>query len=235
MRYFTLIQKLFDFCLPQHCVLCCAKTSRKIALCEACENDLPFLKTYCQRCGVPLPNSITLCGACLQNPPPFDRVVPLFLYESPVSQMLANLKFHEQLVIAPIFGALLAKRLMNEHLPDCIIPVPLHEKRLRERGFNQALEIAKPLSRLLNIPLDISHCHRTRHTDAQSSLPVEERKKNMQNAFEVDISFQAKHVVIIDDIMTTGHTIAALSKALRGAGVLEIDVWCCARTGLNVS
>lgn len=121
-------------------------------------------------------------------------------------------------------------------MPQIIIPIPLHPRRLRQRGFNQALEIAKPIAKKFHVPLDTAHCQRVRYTEAQTQIPAEHRGSNVKNAFVVDKKFfcgensNISHVAIMDDVVTTGHTVNELSRALRKAGVKTIDVWCCART-----
>jgi len=118
-------------------------------------------------------------------------------------------------------------------MPEIIIPVPLHRTRLRERGFNQALEIARPIARSLSIPVDYKSCERVRKTSAQSLLPAAERRKNIKGAFRVTRPIAARHVAILDDVMTTGHTVQELAATLRKAGVERIDVWVVARTSLQ--
>jgi ComF family protein len=121
----------------------------------------------------------------------------------------------------------------NQPLPSLIIPVPLHPKRLRERGFNQALEIAKPISKKLKIPIDKKSCYRIRHTAAQSGLSQSDRLKNLANAFEMKKPLIAKHIALIDDVMTTGQTLMELANLLYKNGVEKIDIWCCAKTFLS--
>jgi len=133
-----------------------------------------------------------------------------------------------------LFGALLAERVRNNYrdqsFPECIIPVPLHAQRLRERGFNQALELARATAKQLLVPVEWQSCRRIRATPAQSQLLAAQRAANLKNAFQIIKPFRHKHVAIIDDVVTTGHTVTELSKALQRAGVERIDVWCVART-----
>lgn len=113
--------------------------------------------------------------------------------------------------------------------PQRLIPVPLHRKRYHQRGFNQAIEIAQPISRQLNIPLDTRCCLRRVDTTAQAELHADERRKNIRGAFQVRHHINYKHVAIIDDVVTTGATVNELAKMLRKEGVTKIEVWCCAR------
>lgn len=206
---------------------------RHLDLCIDCEQELPIIQQACRQCAQSLPGkvAIDICGNCLKKPPFYDYTVALYRYEEIVSYLITRLKFHQQLVYAKILGKLLAVRVSNESKPDCIIPVPLHYKRLRVRGFNQALEIARPLAKQLKIKLNAEHCIRLRNTPYQSQTTAAKRYKNVHRAFAVKSDFKAKHVAIIDDVMTTGHTINELSCVLREAGVTAIQVWCVARAG----
>ncbi len=238
----SLWQKLHSWLLPACCVLCAALTKRSLALCHACERELPWLNTVCMHCALPLeginPNDHMLCGHCLQQQPPFFSTTALFHYQPPIDQFIMALKFNQQLLYARLLGELLAENRQKKniaahlHLPEMIIPMPLHPQRLRERGFNQALEIARPVARKLQLPLDLQSCERIRVTASQSTLPAAERHQNVKNAFKISSDFKSKHVAIIDDVVTTGHTVTEFSHALQQAGVERIEVWCVARTGL---
>lgn len=148
--------------------------------------------------------------------------------------MITQLKFHEKLTHAKLLGQLLTRKIIqhykNTALPTLIIPIPLHKKRLQERGFNQALEIAKPISNALNIKIDKSSCIRKKYTTAQSSLNATDRKKNIINCFELLQPITATHVAILDDVVTTGETTREFAETLKNRGVEKIDIWCCART-----
>ncbi len=175
-----------------------------------------------------------LCGQCLRYAPSYDTTLALWPYQPPVTRLISALKFKRQLKYANLLGQLLAEYLWQCHLqgyclPEVIIPVPLHVARLRARGFNQSLEIARPIAKALHIAIDVDSCQRIRATLAQSSLPAKQRKRNMRNAFAIVKAIAVKHVAIIDDVVTTGHTVNELSKQLRKAGVQRIDIWCCAR------
>lgn len=131
-----------------------------------------------------------------------------------------------------MLGKLLADALATRHsdsLPQAIIPVPLHHKRQRDRGFNQALEIARPVARALKIPLNFKSCHRIRSTMAQSTLNAEKRRANIRGAFKIKEKLNIRHVAIIDDVITTGQTVNELSRMLRQHGVNNIEVWSIAR------
>jgi ComF family protein len=231
------MKKLLNWLLPPTCVLCGDPSQQNIDLCAPCQHDLPQLGASCARCALPLPatsSSDIICGECLRQPPPFDRILAIWRYQSPVDRLITMLKFNHQLVYARLLGELLAEQLQryyqNHVLPECIIPVPLHKQRLRERGFNQALEIARPIAKQLRVAIDRKSCARTRATEAQTALPANQRRRNVKGAFAITGTLRAKHVAVLDDVITTGHTVTELSHALRDHGVEHIDIWCCART-----
>lgn len=209
-----------------------------LELCPACHDALPWLPPACPRCATPLAaaqaGTTSLCGQCLQNPPAFDNTTALFHYESPLDHLVQGLKFHGQLNHARLLGTLMARHLAPwSNRLDAIIPVPLHPRRLRERGFNQALELARPVSAQLNIAIDTRHCQRSRHTDGQADLPLARRHSNVKNAFSVSTELKWQHVAIIDDVMTSGQTVNALARALKQAGVETVSVWSCCRATLQ--
>ena len=174
------------------------------------------------------------CGDCFANPPSFDRTFALFPYEQPVIKLITGLKFEHDLAYAKALGDLLADRIQTAwyvslRLPDVIIPIPLHPERMRERGFNQALEIARPVSRKLGIPIDFSGTKRCRHTARQSDLPAKKRGENIAGAFACRAHYNGRKIAVIDDVITTGQTIKEFCGVLRESGAEKIDVWCCAR------
>lgn len=227
--------------LPPTCVLCGDPADSTLDLCSACAVDLPWITAACQRCAYPLAQESTNslhCGTCLQSPPPYTRTMSLYAYQPPLNRLITALKFHRKLSYAKLLGELMATQLRTrwyhqQSLPEVIIPVPLHQTRLRERGYNQALELARPAAKQLGIPLDTRSCQRIRATLPQSDVMAHQREHNVQDAFAVAPSFRAKHVAIIDDVITTGHTVSELSRTLQHAGVEKIDVWCVARTPLK--
>lgn len=233
-------QRLKSALLPSTCILCSVAVERHIDLCAGCENDLPWLNTVCSVCAMPLTLNVSSqpvsCGHCLQQPPAFFTVTALFHYQTPIDKFITGLKFQQQLLYARLFGELLSVRLQQNYqgcdLPELIIPVPLHPKRLQERGFNQALEIARPVAKKLNLPIDIFHCERVRMTAAQSLLPADERQQNIKDAFKIKLPLDVKYVAVMDDVITTGHTVTELCKTLKRVGVQRVDVWSVARTAL---
>jgi len=232
-----LLNKIHYWIVPGHCILCQAPTKRFLDLCADCMHDLPYLNQACYQCALPLKQTIFhTCGQCLQKSPAYDRTIALFHYDFPINKLISDLKFHQRLRNASILGRLFSEKLRaaykDKKLPQYIIPVPLHKKRLRERGYNQALELARPISKALNIPLNNKICERIIHTLPQLKMDSVARRKNLKHAFSVNVN-NITHVAIIDDVMTTGSTVEEISRVLKKHGVTQVDVWCIGRTELG--
>ena len=214
----NIFKKLQEYVLPHVCILCQAICQNK-DLCIACTNELPYCKTDYA----------------------LDNTIALFEYKSPIDQLITGLKFHEKLVYGRVLGELMAESLaiyyQNHPLPASIIPVPLHKKRLQERGYNQAIELGRPIAKKLNLPLLINICERTRATEPQSSLSRTKRQQNVKSAFSLNLKKKVtgRHIAILDDVITTGSTIKAMSQLFKqpGSQVEKITFWCIARTGLQ--
>ncbi len=217
--------------LPARCLLCLAEASPGKDLCSACWCDLPWIGARCLRCALPLPFD-DICGHRQQSQMAYDTVRSPFLYQTPVDALLKGLKFHKRLAIARFLGLVMTKHMRDtgEALPDLLVPVPLHRRRLSERGFNQSIELARTISRALSIRTDTQVCDRIRYTDAQSGMTAAERRRNLRSAFQIRASSLPHHIAIVDDVMTTGATVQSLAEVLRRAGAERIDVWVCART-----
>ena len=226
-------RKLISWFFPPTCLLCGARAEGDWNLCADCCAELPRNNHPCQCCAIPLDGSLDLvCGKCQQHPPPFDRAFAPLLYQQPVDYLVKALKFGSQLTIARLLGEWLGEDLAGRDraLPECIIPVPLHPSRLRERGFNQALELARPVSRRLGIPVLPNSVQRIRRTKPQVELNFNARGGNVRGAFAVNRPLPVHHVALIDDVITTGSTVSEVAQVLGAAGVSEIDIWACART-----
>ena len=221
--------------LPGCCLLCGKLTGRQQDLCPACRSKLPLNDHHCRSCAQPLPSSIadgSLCGRCQKKQPFFDHCFAPFRYQDELTRLHHNFKFHHKLAAGRLMADLMSEQLAvpSRRLPQLLIPVPLHTRRLRERGFNQAQELTRILSARLSIAVDSHSLCRTRDTSAQSSLPKKERQKNIRNAFALSAKVDSSHVAIIDDVMTTGLTVNEIAKILRASGVSEIEIWVFART-----
>ena len=219
-----------NWLFPATCRLCCATTGNGCSVCRPCYEELPWISPGCTTCGIPLPEdgTLPLCESCQRQPPVLDRCQALFDYHAPVDQWICGLKFHGDLTLAKLLGQLLAERVPDGN-NTLLVPVPLHPRRLRERGFNQALEIARPLRRRGYI-IDPHCCSRTLHTPPQSSLPAKARRHNLRDAFRVHHQVTGKNIVLIDDVFTTGSTLNTLAACLREAGAAHIEAWVIART-----
>ena len=223
----SLLNICTKYLLPdQPCVLC---TRMSPGLwCAACDCALPYLGAeHCPICAQPSPAG-AVCGKCLKHPPRYARTTAVFVYAYPVDRLIQALKYGEQLALARPFAQKLAQRIGP--LPDYVIPMPLHPARLRERGFNQALLLARNVARELNLKLLPDACQRVRDTPPQSSLPWLERKKNLRDAFCCDVDLSGKHIALVDDVLTTGASLNALAKAVQARGASEISAWVLART-----
>lgn len=224
-----LLGRLGTTLLPPRCLLCREPGAEGRELCSACARALPWLGHACRFCALPLHEAGT-CGGCLQTTPPLDATHAAFVYGFPLDRMLPRFKFHEDLAAGRLLSQLMADAFASLPRPDALVPVPLHRARLRSRGYDQALELAKPLARALRIPLLANALVRTRQTQPQSELDADARARNLRNAFAVGSRIVLpEHVVLIDDVMTTGATLHAAARALRRAGVARVDAWVCAR------
>lgn len=203
-------------------------------LCRACYLDLPNNANGCERCGLSMKISDKgpfICNNCLTTPPYFDQARIPYLYQQAIPFIVTQLKYHQHVYHARLIALLMLQSLMTQHnnLPNLLIPIPLHPKRYRERGFNQALEIARHLSKALDIELAYSQCIRSRDTPHQTRLDAKQRIQNLQNAFTVQPALNVESVAIIDDVLTTGSTANSLAKALKDHGVLRVEIWAFAR------
>ncbi|MDT0619268.1 ComF family protein [Salinisphaera sp. P385] len=216
---------------PTHCLLCGAPGQPARDLCPGCDRDLPRLGDLCTTCALPLPGATaTRCARCLQAPPPQAAAVAALDYIAPVDWLVTRLKFNRQLSHGQLLAALLAERLAATGTGvDMLVPVPLHPRRRRERGFNQAAEIAAGLRRRLRLPVRPDLAMRRRDTGHQADLPARERAANMRGAFRVPAAAAGCRVAIIDDVITTGHTVAELAGTLVAAGAERVEVWAPAR------
>ena len=221
-----------SYLLPTECLLCGSHSQGSINLCSDCCARLPWTQRGCPRCAADAPEPL-FCSRCQQQPPSFDSTHALFWYRPPVSDLILKLKFQGVLPVASTLGLLLSHRLSGclDGYPQALLPVPLHGSRLRERGYNQALEIARIVSTQLHIPLLISGVERVRNTMPQSALKNHaDRQRNVRKAFHLgrDIKRPA-HIAILDDVMTSGATVESLASALKRHGAARVDVWTCAR------
>ena len=222
---------------PARCVLCSRRGQRGLDLCEACEQDLPLNLHACPLCAQPLaPSAAGLrCGACARRRPPFDASTIPYAYRYPLAHLVRAVKYRGQVACGRVLGDLLVRRLLQdpraESWPQGLIPVPLGDRRYAQRGYNQADELARRVSRALVFPILRDAVVRTRETVEQAGLGGLQRRRNLRRAFAVVRPLQCTHVAILDDVVTTGSTASELARTLRRAGAKRIEVWAVARAG----
>ena len=218
--------------LGPRCLLCRAPAALDRELCEACLHELPWLEHACRYCALTLTSADTanVCRSCARKPL-FDAAVGTFSYHDPVRWFVTRLKFGGQLAHARLLGDLLGARVLASDLPrpDLLVPVPLHKAGYRRRGFNQAMAIAQRVSRQIDCRIAPEAVTRIRDTGRQSTLPADQRAANVRNAFICTQAIDARHVAIVDDVVTTGQTAAAVAACLKQAGVERVDIYCVAR------
>ena len=218
--------------LAQDCLLCQAASGEQL-LCEACESELPSNASSCPRCALGGPGNAE-CGACIADPPHYDASCAAFIYAYPVDALIQALKYGGQLALAGLFARKLYRRVGTAAGVDLIVPLPLHPARLAERGFNQATEIAKALSRLSGIAMDARLARRVRNTAPQTALPWRERAANMRQAFICERDLAGLRVAVVDDVMTTGATLDEFARTLKRSGAARVENWVVARTPRGV-
>jgi len=220
---------------PARCLVCGEAGEEARDLCAACSRVLPWQRSACLRCALPLDmdasaaDAAPTCGQCLRHPPPLQAVHAACTYEFPIDRLLPRFKFHRDLAAGRLLAQLMTEAFAPLQRPQGLVALPLHRSRLRARGYDQALELARPLARALQLPLLEGTLRRTRATAPQSELSAPARRRNLHGAFACDGTALPAHVVLVDDVMTTGATLHAAAKALRRAGVARIDAWVCAR------
>ena len=217
--------------VPPRCGLCHAASDRE-PFCDGCTRSLPWLDRPCRGCAMTLPDGAPdLCADCLKHAPRFEHAWSAFRLLTPVQQLIHQLKYSANLSAAHALGTLAARRLARRAtpLPDLLIAVPLHRRRLRERGYNQALELTRAMKRVIDVPLASDIAVRLRATPDQIGQSAAQRRSNLKDAFEIRGSLAGRHVALIDDVMTTGATLAELATACRAAGATRIEAWAIAR------
>jgi ComF family protein len=227
-----IINHLINGLLPAQCLVCHKPSDLKHrCLCTDCETYLPENLHACSHCGLAYQGGdFGICGACLKKPPVFDASWSAWRYDPPIDILIKGIKYHRQLAAAELLGQLMASRLVDsgQPLPEALLPIPLHRSRLWRRGFNQAIELFRPVSRQLDIPMIIHDVIRVRATPSQVGMDVRQRKRNLRGAFKIKAQLPA-HVAIVDDVVTTGATVSELTRALKRAGVKRVQVWSAAR------
>ncbi|MDR2092909.1 MAG: ComF family protein [Azoarcus sp.] len=223
-----LFASLFAAFAVQDCCLCGRPARGGGPLCAACADGLPrHAADACPCCALPVPGG-EVCGRCLRKPPAFDSTLAVFDYAFPVDVLVQALKYRHRLALAGFFArAFDADALLAV---DLVMPMPLHPARLRERGFNQAVEIARPLARAAGLPLDLTGVARVRATPPQASLAHDARLANLRKAFAARRRFDGLRIAVVDDVMTTGASLEALARCLKASGAAAVHNFVVART-----
>ena len=216
--------------LAPRCLVCAARGQADLDLCADCVAALPWNHDVCRQCALPLEGGSSRCGHCVFRPPPWALAQSALRYAFPVDRLLPRFKFHGDLAAGEALATLLQWSLDPAESPDALVPVPLHAHRLRDRGYDQALELARALSRDGGPPLLAERLRRVRITAPQSELGAAARRDNVFGAFALHgDGALPQHVALVDDVLTTGATVGECARVLLAAGVRRVDVWTVAR------
>ena len=219
---------------PSLCAICRGWGRGRV--CADCLGRFATAVARCRRCALPVPAGVQACGACLVAPPPFDASLACVDYGAPWDRLIASFKFHQALDLGAVFASRIAAAaaLSAEPLPDVVLPVPLGPLRLRERGYNQAWELARRVAGRLGLEAQPRLLLRLRETAHQLALPPAARAGNVRAAFAVEPGrrgeLAGRRVALVDDVMTTASTVAEISRVLAQAGASHVAVWVFART-----
>jgi ComF family protein len=224
--------------LQTHCLLCqCAYIThqqdipRYFGLCVFCQQHLHFIETACHQCGIPLPSAQTLCGKCIQTTPAFDATCCALHYDDTSQPLIHRLKIQHNNAITRLLSELLIDAIKkHQHLPDIVIPVPMHWRKNLHKGNNHAHLLAKQLCRELQLPLNTSNLQRITNNPAQKQLNAQQRQKNLHRAFHCTEQVEGLSIAIVDDVITTGSTMNAIAQTLKKSGAKEVLCWAVART-----
>ncbi|MCR4538821.1 ComF family protein [Pseudomonas sp. 18.1.10] len=222
----------------QTCLICDEATHSRHCVCNVCETELPWLLAACESCALPLPMDGLICGQCLKKPPAFKQVIAPWTYSFPIDSLISRFKHQARWPLGQMLARLLGQHLQHRFdttelpRPDCLLPVPMARKRLRERGFNQAHMLARWLSQDLDIAVDEHLLLRPHDTVAQQALDAKSRQRNLRTAFALaaNADVTGRHFALVDDVLTTGATAHSLARLLIHAGARRVDVYCLART-----
>lgn len=216
------VRSLAGFLMPQACVNCRREGP---LLCYDCFTSLERVDgARCVSCGEPVGADFTVCASCAITPPPLDRLAPVYRYHGAARSAILALKFRSLKAIAPIMARPMSLQpVVAGGDVDCIVPVPSHAKRIRERGYNQAALLAKEVAHQTGTMLVGGGLRKVRHTPSQVDLNQAERSNSVRGAFEAECDFTGAHVLLIDDVATTGSTLMACASALKHANASRVS------------
>ena len=223
-----IINQCLDFLIPRRCLSCnSSNCSNAIQICAPCLTALPYLTNCCHQCGQQLTAQRDYCGACISKPPHFDQVFAPFEYSSSVRDLIIKFKYGETPTLAKPLAHLFHQQFFEQGIetPDLLISVPMHHSRLRQRGYNQSIELCRHLSRVMGIPTSHKIIAKCKLTPAQANLNLKRRKQNMRGSFSAGNPMQFNHIAIVDDVITTGATANEIAKVLKQMGVDYVQVW----------
>lgn len=217
-------EKLASVLFGGSCFLC--RGAARMLLCPQCDAELPRLEhALCPRCALESPGG-AICGRCLARSPAYDATHAALSYDFPADALVHALKFRGELALAPLLAGLLAPKVRSVRV-DRVVPVPLSAERLKSRGYNQAVEIARHLRK---DALELGLCERTRDAPPQVELPYDERQRNVRGAFRCTRALDGARIAVVDDVMTTGATLDEIARTLKAAGAAHVENWVVART-----
>lgn len=230
---------MLSFLYPPVCPLCGKKLlDKRERTCKACEKKIRFLREpTCYSCGKPLPDSSQeYCMDCRKSPKNFQRGMGLCLYREPAAGSLSAIKYHNKRAFARYYIEEIRKRKgreLRKLSPDLVIPVPIHPKKRRKRGFNQAELFAKGIGEIIGCPTENNLVRRIYETKPQKQLSPQQRRKNLKHAFSANQKVYEKRkcpqrILVVDDIYTTGATAQAVTEVLHGLGVRDVYIFCVA-------
>ncbi len=221
----------------QSCMNCRRPSDTPNAICRECYPQLPTNRLCCRQCALPLKTETShLCGHCQKTPPVFDSAFIPFRYAPPIDQWIWKFKFRNDQVSGKLLADLFIKKWHESPatIPEILIPVPLHASRLRQRGFNQSLWLARYIGNQLGIKVDSRSVRRNLKTPPQHELNMQQRKTVLTKAFTLKGNIKYRHAAIVDDVLTSGSTVNEISKLLRSKGCATIDCWAIARTANRI-
>jgi ComF family protein len=227
----TALHRFSRVLLAPRCLACGEPGHGGLDLCGICRAQLPWNQHACRQCGIGLALAgQSHCGACRLDPPPFTHAFCPLHYRFPIDRLLPRFKFHGDLAAGELLATLMQWPMDPADLPQGLVPVPLHRSRLRTRGYDQALELARALARGVRLPLFANALVRRRATQPQTELGAAERRRNMRDAFALRPDARLPpHIALVDDVMTTGATLAECARVLLSSGVQRVDAWTIAR------